>query len=129
VLPTKPVPRKKKEGVDHGHEQRIRLMVEAVEAWLVEQQLGKWSGDFVLVEAGKLLEKGKNIIAKFPEPSISPAELWPRTRPEQMNRADLENVTKFEEDRALWLARWLAACVPGDPALREEVLKRVLARR
>jgi hypothetical protein len=129
VLPTKPVPRREKKGVDHGHEQRIEFMVAAVDAWLVEQQLGEWSRDFVLVEAGKLLEKGKNTVAQFAEPSISPAELWARTRPKQMDRVDLENVRKFEEDRALWLARWLAACVPGDPAVREEVLKRVPARR
>jgi transposase-like protein len=127
TLPPKPVPRSqpKQQELQTDRERRVSKMLPLLDGWLVEQRLGTWSTQVVLNEAVILLEGGEETISNLPAPSLSPAELILATGPDGIDSQNPDNVRKYEEERALWLARWLAAALPREKHVRDELLSRI----
>lgn len=105
--------------------ERLETIVSIASDWLAEQQLGKWSTTVVLDKAKDYLHRGREFVSTLAETSLSRRELLPRTRPKEIDMPDPENVMKPEENCGLWLARWLAASLPGDEGLRAEVFEEI----
>jgi hypothetical protein len=103
-------------------------MLDTLQDWIGEQSLILPDVEHVLHEAGKLLYQYRDAINRLPEPSRSPAELLPLTRPNH----DVEDYMPAKLDYfAEWLARWLACCLPRKEEQQDEVLRQasIWARR
>jgi hypothetical protein len=105
----------------------MNTVLKIAQAWLIEQQLGFGSIEYVLEAAPSYLYGYRPEINKIPDPSLTPAELLSHTEPKQFD-FDPDNPARNEDYHALWLARWLAACFPRDDHKRTEILKRISAR-
>lgn len=102
----------------------MNTVLKLAQAWLVEQQVGFWSVEYILQAAPRYLYVYRTEINLLPDPSLTPAELLLRAEPKQFD-FDPNNSARNEDYHALWLARWLAACFPRDDQTRTEILKRI----
>jgi hypothetical protein len=99
---------------------RQESMLEVLQDWIGEEGLILPDVERVLNEAGKLLYRYRDAANRIPEPSRSPAELLPLTRPNQA----VEDYMPAKLDYcAEWLARWLASCLPGKEEQQDKVLR------
>jgi hypothetical protein len=95
-------------------------MIRVLQDWIGEQGLILPDIEYVLHKAGKLLYEGREGANRLPEPSRSPAELLPLTRPNH----DVEDYMPAKLDYcAEWLARWLACCLPRKEDKQDEMLR------
>jgi len=104
---------------DTSLELHLRRMSRVLRAWIAEQNMVLPEIDHVLHEAGKHLYVGPAWLRDIPIPTESPAELIPITRPDGSVWGDFVPNPDFW---AVWLARWLARCLPNQHALHQRLL-------
>jgi hypothetical protein len=76
----------------------------------------------VVEVAGKLLYGDRHAQKYIRVSSRSPSELLVEARPPQMVEDDMGIKLEF---CALWLARWLALCLPREEQLQDEVRRQI----
>ena len=105
---------------EERRQQYWQLMLNTVQIWITQE--GLISADlepFVLPDAGKLLHKYRYALSQLPEPVKSPEELLSVTRPPYEVEDYMTAKLPFY---AVWLARWLACCLPRNERLQDEFL-------
>jgi hypothetical protein len=108
--------------------QHLEEMLQLVQAWLVERDPDYQRAENVLDKARIRLATRRDSSARgLSESPMSAAQLWDYTRPQEMDAASSQNLSRREEVCAIWLARWLAAWEPKDEKLRNHVLNQVRA--
>jgi hypothetical protein len=80
-----------------------------------------------LPNAGRFLYQDQKFVSTFPEPTLSPAELLPATRPPKLDQ-DYKPGDKPQKVAACtgWFTMWLARCAPGDEKLQDEFLRQAM---
>jgi transposase len=99
---------------------RIKSMLGVVKAWIEEQRFVLTEIEYVLYEAGKQLHEGRSVVNRLPDSPHQPAELLRRTRP---NYEVEDSMPARLEYCVLWLARWLARCLPREEELQDYILR------
>jgi hypothetical protein len=94
-----------------GH---LVALFEAAQRWIYEQGLALVEIQSILSQAAKLLDlyQGRLAAEKLPASLRTPYELMAWTRPVRAT----DDVTGLEQ-YALWFARWLVVCLPGNKEL------------
>lgn len=114
---------------EQRRQQRLEEMVDLIDSWLAEHRQDYLHRENVLDKAkNRLKAKPGFYVQQLPDSSLSAAELLAKTRPEEMDSARLQSISRREEVCALWLARWLAAWAPHDEDLRDAVLNQARSR-
>ena len=116
VLPPRRVRNAK--GAKSIHLQKARTL-EAVKAWHKAERLRPRDAEDLAHEAGKLLWIDGYKIQGVPPPKQAPEALISQCRPNESLTDDLQYDSYYAE----WLARLLAACLPGDESAQDEVLR------
>lgn len=111
-------------------QQRLQEMVELVHSWLAERRADYHRATSVVDKARNRLNASSHAYFDgMPEPSMSAAELRDQSRPQEMDSAMSQRLSRREEVCAKWLARWMAEWEPRDEALRYEVLNQVRSKQ
>ncbi len=98
-----------------GH---LVALFEAAQRWIIERGLVLGEIEYILSQAGKLVDlyRGRITAENLPPSLMTPYELMIWARPV---RAD-EDVTGLEQ-YSHWFARWLVLCLPGNQDLQDAV--------
>jgi hypothetical protein len=106
-------------------DRRLLALFEAAQRWIHEQGLVLVEIEYILGQAGKLLDlyQGRLTAEKLPPALRTPYELMAWARPVR-TKDDGTGLELY----AHWFARWLVVCLPGNEDLQDAVCCAILIR-
>ena len=106
------------------HDRRLKELLAGADRWVAEERLQLEHIEYAVHEAGKLLYDARETLKHVPVRTGTPYQLLVMARPTE-TKEDYDVGVDFWTK---WLARWLAACAPGDEKLQDEVLREMSKR-
>jgi hypothetical protein len=111
--------------LDEIRRRRVKEMLGAAKRWIADESLQLTQIEYAVHEAGKLLHYAGDMSSRIRVPAGTAYELFAKAQPVET----AEHQTAGDLDFwAIWLARWLALCAPGDENLQDEVRREISIR-